>query len=186
MQSRPLNLGNILSEIMGQGGDGRTVSGSFPLDRRLARLVAIQLLYQLEINHISPAVAVEEFRLGYMSEEIDGIRYAAVRLGMLSAIVEGVFATRAKLDRQIDEVLGPKISAQRMELLLRVILRTGVYELLAHRDLSLRVIVSEYLEIAQAFYDQNEPALINAVLDRIAHSLRDQPEVPSVGKDRTR
>lgn len=159
---------------MGQAGGGRAASGSFPLDRRLARLVAVQLLYQLEINDISPAVAIEDFRLWCMDEGIDGVCYARARLGMLAAIVEGVFAARPKLDRQIDEILDPKISPQRMELLLRVILRTGVYELLAHRDLSLRVIVSEYLEIAQAFFDQNEVGLVNAVLDRIAHSLRRQ------------
>ena len=60
----------------------------------------------------------------------------------------------------------------RLDSTLRAIMRAGVYELMKRADVPVAVIVSEYVDIAKAFYEDEEPKLVNAVLDRVARQVR--------------
>jgi transcription antitermination protein NusB len=62
----------------------------------------------------------------------------------------------------------------RLDSTLRAILRAGVYELMKRTDVPVAVIVTEYVDIAKAFYTEEEPKLVNAVLDRVARRLRNE------------
>jgi N utilization substance protein B len=61
---------------------------------------------------------------------------------------------------------------ERLEIILRSILRAGAYEILARPEVPVRVAISEYLDIAHAFFAGKEPGLINGVLDRLARTAR--------------
>ena len=63
-------------------------------------------------------------------------------------------------------------SFDRLEIILRAILRAGVYELTARMDTPARVVITEYVDVAHAFYNDREPGLVNGMLDRIAHTFR--------------
>ena len=65
-----------------------------------------------------------------------------------------------------------RLSPQRLEPLLKAILRAGTYELQHCSDVSTGVIVNDYVDVAHGFFDAKEPGLVNAVLDRLAKTLR--------------
>ena len=74
-------------------------------------------------------------------------------------------STRPSFD-QIDGALANDWTWKRIDRLVRSILLTGAYELVHRKDVPLRVVINEYVEIAHAFYDQREPTFVNSVLDR--------------------
>jgi N utilization substance protein B len=143
--------------------------------RTAARLAAVQALYQMEVTDITPANVVREFirhRLGEAAvaseEETIGIADEV----LFAELVEGISARRAELDGHISAALTPDWPLERLEIILRSILRAGAYELLASPQVPTRVTISEYLDIAHAFFAGKEPGLVNGVLDRLARTLR--------------
>ena len=60
----------------------------------------------------------------------------------------------------------------RVDSILRAILRAGVFELMERPDVPARVIINEYINVAHAFFSDDEPRVVNGVLDKIAHKLR--------------
>jgi len=61
---------------------------------------------------------------------------------------------------------------KRIEALMRAVMRAGTYELDRKRDIPARVIMAEYVAIADAFVDRDETGMVNAVLNQIARQLR--------------
>lgn len=144
--------------------------------RTAARLAAVQALYQIEVNAASPANVVVEFikhRLGREGEG-EGESFGAADEGLFADLVEGACARREELDRYIAAALTPDWPLERLEIILRAILRAGAYELLARPEVPARVAISEYLDIAHAFFAGKEPGLVNGVLDRLARTLRQE------------
>jgi N utilization substance protein B len=90
----------------------------------------------------------------------------------LISLVKGVAAEAASLDDMLAAVLAEDWPVERLETLLRVILRAGAYELGYRPEIPARVAITEYVNLAQAFFHGKEPGMANGVLDRLAHSLR--------------
>ena len=55
---------------------------------------------------------------------------------------------------------------------MRAILRAGAYELIARRDVPVASVISEYVDVAHAFYDKRESGFVNGLLDAIAKETR--------------
>jgi N utilization substance protein B len=140
--------------------------------RSLARLAAVQALYQIDLSGGEPAPVIAEFRKHRLGREIDGDQYGEADAALFADIVEGTSSRQAELDRALSAALTPEWPLERLETVLRAILRAGAYELSARRDVPARVAISEYLDIAHAFFSGKEPGLVNGVLDRLAHELR--------------
>lgn len=137
--------------------------------RGAARLGAVQALYQMDMSGsgvLETAAEYETFRLG---KEIDGVRYRDADPAWFRAILSGVVAEQARLDPVIGESLTEQWPLSRLDGTLRAVLRAGAWELIHRKDVPAAVVVSEYLDIAHAFFeDGDEPRMVNAVLDRIA------------------
>jgi transcription antitermination protein NusB len=141
--------------------------------RSVARLAAVQALYQLELNPETPAQAVvREFVRHRFGEEIDGDRLAEADAKFFADIVEGAAAARLQLDTEISAALVEDWPLARLDAVLRAILRAGVWELMQRRDVPPRVSISEYTAIAYAFFTGKEPGLANGILDRLSRALR--------------
>lgn len=140
--------------------------------RSVARLAAVQALYQIELGGGAPETVIGEFVKHRLGREIDGDRYAEADTALFADIVKGAIGRRADLDRALSGALTPDWPLERLEAVLRAILRAGAYELLARPDVPARVAISEYLDVAHAFFAGKEPGLVNGVLDRLAHVLR--------------
>jgi transcription antitermination protein NusB len=150
--------------------------------RGLARLAAVQALYQIELTSADPGAVVSEFLSHRLGREIDGDQYAEADRGFFADLVNGCSARREDVDGIVAAALPSDWPLARLESVLRAILRAGTYELLARSDVPARVAINEYVEIAHAFFSGKEPGMVNGVLDRIARTLR-EAELPGTGRD---
>lgn len=152
-------------------GDGRPRLGG--RRRTVARLAAVQALYQLELNRELDAQAVvREFARYRFDQEIDGDQLAEADAAFFADIVRGVSADQERLDGDISTALVEDWPLNRLDAVLRAILRAGAWELVHRADIPARVSISEYIAIAHAFFIGKEPGLANGVLDRLGRSLR--------------
>ena len=158
----------------------RDVSGAGK--RGLARLAAVQALYQIELTSAEPGAVVAEFLAHRLGREIDGEQYAEAERGFFADLVKGCTERRDDVDRIVASALPADWPLARIESVLRAILRAGTYELLARSDVPARVIINEYVEIAHAFFSGKEPGMANGALDRIARTLR-EAELSGTGRD---
>jgi N utilization substance protein B len=141
--------------------------------RSVARLGAVQALYQLALNPgLGAEIVVGEFLHHRLGREIDGDVYGEADETLFGDIVRGVAQHRERLDEAISASLTDEWPLHRLETILRLILEAGVYELAERADIPPRVTLSEYVAIAYAFFDGKEPGLANGVLNRLARALR--------------
>ncbi|MGB0629496.1 MAG: transcription antitermination factor NusB [Alphaproteobacteria bacterium] len=140
--------------------------------RSAARLAAVQALYQIDHSKASPDAVLEEFLRFRLGDSFDTDNDVAPHKNLFSEIVRGVAARGSEIDEIVSAALSNKWTFDRLELILRAIMRAGVYELEARVDTPARVIITEYVDVAHAFYDGQEPGMVNGMLDRIAHSVR--------------
>lgn len=136
--------------------------------RRRARLAAVQALYQIELTGAAAPTTIAEFRRHRLNSELDGLRMDDIDPDFFAALVTGVGQNRAELDRRITGVLTPDWPLERLDSVLRSILRAGAFELGHQPDTPARVVISEYMAITDSFFSGREPALVNGVLDSIA------------------
>lgn len=140
--------------------------------RGAARLAAVQALYQMDISDVRLGEVVEEYENLRIGQEVDGEEYLEADIGWFRGIVAGVVAEQKVLDPMIHKTLPADWPLARIHTLLRSVMRSGVFELMKRKDVPARVIISEYLDVAKAFFEDDEPRLINGVLDTIARELR--------------
>lgn len=151
--------------------------------RSAARLAAVQALYQRAFTSNSTEHVLREFlhfRLGSRSDE--GEQWVEPDRALFVAIVRGVDHRNQDIDPIIIGALGPQWSFDRLEVLLRIILRAGVWELLENRDAEMRLVIAEYLDLTDAFFVGREAGMVNAVLDRVGRLVRgdeisDSPDI---------
>ncbi|MCP4314653.1 MAG: transcription antitermination factor NusB [Hyphomicrobiales bacterium] len=142
--------------------------------RGAARLAAVQALYQMDIGGTGVLEVVSEYEVHRLGKELDGDLYRQADAAWFRAIVSGVVEQQRTLDPLIRTSLTEDWPLSRLDSTLRAILRAGAYELTNRKDVPIAVIVTEYVDIGSAFFDEDEPKLINAVLDRIARRVRAQ------------
>lgn len=155
-------------EVTGSGGRQGGASR-----RRLARLAAVQALYQLELNPgLGTEAVIREFIRDRLGREIDGELYGEADAELFADVVRGVRGDRERLDETLSAALSEEWPLDRLERILRLILEAGAYELARRPDIPPRVTMSEYVGIAYAFFTGSEPGLANGVLDHLARTLR--------------
>jgi N utilization substance protein B len=140
--------------------------------RGVARLAAVQALYQMELAGTGLLETTAEYEAYRLGKELDGAQYREADAQWFRAILAGVVEKQTTVDPIIREALSEDWPLSRLDATLRAILRAGVYELMDRHDVPVAVAVSEYVDIAKAFYEEDEPKLVNAVLDRVARRLR--------------
>lgn len=143
-----------------------------PVNKRgTARLHAVQALYQMDVGGTGILETVAEYENHRLGGEIDGAQYRDADPQWFRRIVAGVVENQRVLDPQIRDCLLEDWPLSRLDSTLRAILRAGAFELSNIPDVPVAVVVSEYVDIAKAFYADDEPKLVNAVLDRLALRL---------------
>ncbi len=140
--------------------------------RRAARYAAVQALYQIEVTDSSVEDVLLEFIQHRLDDEVDGLRITDMDRELFSDLVRGVREQEDELDDMLAAVLAEGWQVERLEALLRVIMRAGAYELANRQDVPAKATISEYIDLAHGFFTEREPKLVNGVLDKIAHALR--------------
>lgn len=147
--------------------------------RSRARLMAVQALYQMDIAQTDLNEILAEFTSTTLEEDdgrlkVEGepARVAPFDGKFFEDLTRGVVAEQRDVDPLIQTHLADGWRLARIDSTMRAILRSGAYEIVARDDVPMRVVISEYLDIAHAFFDGEEPKVVNAVLDRLARERR--------------
>lgn len=144
-----------------------------PANRRgAARLAAVQALYQMELAEVTLPMVLAEFESDRLGREVDGEQYREADAAFFRDIVSGVVRDQRALDPEIHGALVPGWPLARIDATLRAVLRSGAFELASRKDVPGRVIITEYVDVARAFFDADAAGMVNAVLDALARSYR--------------
>ena len=135
--------------------------------RHAARLGAVQALYQMEMSGGGAEEVAREFA-EYRFQDLP----VPPDADFFAAIVSGVPQHQVEIDCAVAASLSQNWKLERVDSILRAILRCGVYELVARRDVPARVVIDEYVAVAGAFFGGDEPGFINGALDGIARRKR--------------
>lgn len=145
--------------------------------RSTARLAAVQALYQLQMEGTALNRLLDEFHQHRLGREVDdedfeGEVFADAEVDFFDDVVRGVDARRD----EIDEILIAKLAAgwtlARLDKTMLQILRAGTYELLARADVPTATAITEYVDVAKAFFDDREAKFVNGILDAAAKEIR--------------
>lgn len=150
----------------------RSIKGSAKARRNAARLAAVQCLHQMRQNGMNAEQALGDYVAHRLGIEEDGMVYVAADTELLRAILTGVEANLTLLTEMVGKALDETRAFERQEQLIQAILLCGAEELYAHPETDKPLILSGYVEVAKAFYEGREPAMINAALDNLAKVLR--------------
>lgn len=155
---------------------------SQPGSRSSARIAAVQALYEMDMTDASADPILTEFmaerwqRAGQddpdASQDTASAQLPPFNHELLSEIVNGVAGNTAELDQHIGGALSDNWTVERLEVLVRSVLRAGTFELLHKIDVPVRVVINEYMDVAHSFFSGTEPGLINGVLDKLAREIR--------------
>ena len=137
-----------------------------------ARLAAVQALYQIEMSGADPEDVTVEFVQHRLGGSARDATLPEADQGLFAELVQGACARQAEVDTRISHALANGWTLGRLELLLRVVLRAGAFELMGRPDVPARVVIDEYVEVAHAFFERGEPGLVNGVLDSLAREIR--------------
>ena len=140
--------------------------------RSAARLAAVQALYQHEMEETPIPRLLHEFHQHRLGATIEGAQYADAEVDFFDDLVSGVHARAAELDALISARLAQGWALARLDRPMRQILRAGAYELVARADVPTGSVISEYVDVAKAFYDRKEAAFVNGLLDAVAKDVR--------------
>ena len=143
--------------------------------RSAARLAAVQALYQQEMEGTPLPRLLEEFHDHRLGATIEDEHYHDAERNFFDDIVTGANARRGEIDGLISDRLAEGWTLERLDRPMRAILRAGAYELIARPDVPVGSVISEYLDVAHAFYDKRESGFVNGLLDAIAKETRPAP-----------
>ena len=140
--------------------------------RSVARLAAVQALYQMEVSGVGSEAVIREFVDHRFDSDMEGQTLAPADVDYFTAIVRGVVERQAQIDHAIIGRLAEGWRLDRLDATARAILRSGAFELIARPEAPTEVVIDEYVEVAKAFFEGPEPGFINGALDGIARHER--------------
>lgn len=165
----------------GAGSSGRATPGK---RRRAARLAAVQGLYEAALSGTRIQDLVSAFRARGGTALLESGVNAEADTDLYVDLMTGVADRRDDVQRMASAAVaeGGRRFDQ-LDLLMQAILLAGTYELVARSDIDPPLTISEYVDVAKAFFAGRESNLVNGVLDRIAHTLRPEDFVRNPADD---
>ncbi|CAN7235834.1 transcription antitermination factor NusB [Devosia sp. LjRoot3] len=146
-------------------------NNSRPANQRgAARLAAVQALYQMDVGRATLEDTLAQFSAFHLGREVEGEQYLPADADFFGQIVRGVTKNQLEIDPAIDKALAEDWPIDRIDSTLRAILRAAAFELLRRRDIPARVVITEYVDVARAFFEEDASGMVNAALDSIARS----------------
>ncbi|HEY0647658.1 transcription antitermination factor NusB [Phenylobacterium sp.] len=144
--------------------------------RSVARLAAVQALYQMEVSSIGVEHVIREFTEHRFDRTLEGdgegVTLASADEGFFAELVRGVVAEQRRVDAAIVKRLAENWRLERLDATVRAILRAGAFELAHRPDVPTEVVIDEYVEVAKSFFEGTEPGFVNGALDAVARDVR--------------
>lgn len=147
----------------------RNSDGLRPANQRgAARLAAVQALYQMDVGRQTLEDTLSQFSAVHHTREIEGDEYLPADADFFRQILTGVIKAQRDIDPAIDAALVEGWPITRIDATLRAVLRAGAFELLKRRDIPMKVVITEYVDVARAFHADDATRMVHAVLDTLA------------------
>ena len=140
--------------------------------RSVARLAAVQALYQMEVSSAGAEAVIREFTEHRFERDTDDMTLAAADEAVFADLVRGVVGEQKTVDAAIARRLAQGWRLERIDATVRAILRAGTYELVHRTDVPTEVVIDEYVELAKSFFEGPEPGFVNGALDAVAQDVR--------------
>ena len=140
--------------------------------RSAARLAAVQALYQLDMEATPLAKLLDEFHRHRLGAEIEGDQYAEAETAFFDDVVQGVSARKDEIDELLAGKLASGWKIERLDKTMLQVLRAGIFELLARADVPTPTVITEYVDVAHAFFEPREAKFVNGLLDAVAKVVR--------------
>jgi N utilization substance protein B len=138
----------------------------------VARLAAVQALYQMEVTSVGAEAVIREFSDHRFDRDVDGMTLASADETFFADLVRGVVAHQREVDKAIVRRLAQNWRLERVDATVRAILRAGAYELAHRADVPIEVVIDEYVELTKSFFEGPEPGFVNGALDGVARDVR--------------
>lgn len=162
---------DLLDEVQGSG-DSPTLTSRQRRARTVARLAAVQALYQMELAGEGVDTVIEEFSRHRFDGDLEGQVLAEADEAWFADVVRGVVTEQKDVDAAIRARLASNWKIERLDATLRALLRSGAWELMRKPEVALEIVIDEYVELAKAFFDDAEAKFVNAALDGVARDTR--------------
>lgn len=140
--------------------------------RAAARLGAVQALYQFQMEKIPLVNLLDEFHMHRLGAELEDMHFADAETAFFDDLVKGTVARRDEIDEILSTKLAEGWTLARLDKTMLQILRVGAYELMARADVPTATAISEYVDVAHAFFDAREAKFVNGLLDAVAKLVR--------------
>ncbi|MBU4039435.1 MAG: transcription antitermination factor NusB [Alphaproteobacteria bacterium] len=140
--------------------------------RTVARLAAVQALYQMELAGEGVDTVIAEFSNHRFDADMEGEPLAEADEDYFAEIVRGVVGSQRDIDTAVKARLASNWRLERLDSTLRALLRAGAWELRDRQDVPREIVIDEYVELAKAFFDDAEAKFVNAALDGVARDVR--------------
>ncbi|WP_340586786.1 transcription antitermination factor NusB [Erythrobacter alti] len=140
--------------------------------RSAARLAAVQALYQRHMEKTALARLLDEFHQHRLGKEIEDDQYEDAEVEFFDDVVSGVVARQVEIDNALTAKLAEGWTLARMDKTMLQILRCGAYELIARADVPKATAITEYVDVAHAFFDEREAKFVNGILDAVGKEAR--------------
>jgi len=140
--------------------------------RSVARLFAVQALYEIEFSGKPAEGVIQDFREARLGHEVEGEQFREADPDWFGDVVRGTLKRQAEIDEQIRATMPRAEGLERLEAILRLAIRAATYELLGRIDVPASTVIDEYLGVVRAFFSPREIKLANGVLDGLARRLR--------------
>ncbi|MBR1601033.1 MAG: transcription antitermination factor NusB, partial [Alphaproteobacteria bacterium] len=147
-----------------------------------ARLASVQANYMIALSNLPVDEVIEDFVQGRVGRVAiaDGssdddekfVELGPIDTEYFSKLVKGVQTRKEDLEKSLNEYLHGEWSYDKMNTMMQSLLLSAVYEITSTTDVDVKVLIQEYVDLAYAFFSKNEPKMINALLDQIAHTVR--------------
>lgn len=148
------------------------MSGHVRQARSVARLAAVQALYQMEVSNAGVEAVIREFTEHRFDRDVEDMTLAAADEAFFADLVRGVVGEQKAVDAAVARRLAQGWRLERIDATVRAILRTGTYELAHRTDVPVEVVIDEYVELAKSFFEGPEPGFVNGALDAVAQDVR--------------
>ena len=140
--------------------------------RSVARLAAVQALYQMEVSSAGAEAVIREFSEHRFDRDVEDMTLATADEEFFGDLVRGVVKSQAIVDTQIAKHLAQNWRLDRIDATVRAILRAGVFELANRPDVPTEVVIDEYVDVTKSFFEGAEPGFVNGALDAVARDVR--------------
>ncbi|ACG78079.1 N utilization substance protein B [Phenylobacterium zucineum HLK1] len=140
--------------------------------RSVARLAAVQALYQMEVSSTGVEAVIREFSDHRFDRDVEGETLASADEAFFADLVRGVVREQKPIDAAIVKRLAQGWRLERLDATVRAILRAGAFELMHRSDVPTEVAIDEYVELTKSFFEGPEPGFVNGALDGVARDVR--------------